>query len=235
MKIKRILKGILIKLKGNKKHLKKGIKLNFKWYGHRHGSLGFNVCPTMLNKDSIVYSFGIGEDVSFDESIIERHGCKVFGFDPTPRSVEWVNKRDTPDEFHFLDYGIGEKTEMVDFFLPKNQDHISGSIAAHNHLKSEDYIKVQMKSLKDISSELKHPKINLLKLDIEGGEYAVLPSILNSGVIIDQFLIEFHEHFFDNGKDKTVLSLESLREKGYEIFAISDSYNEISFVRKSLV
>ena len=235
MKIKRFIKKILILLSGKKSHIKKGIKCKYKWYGNYHGSLGFNVCPTLLDDKSIVYSFGVGEDISFDESIIERHHCKVFGFDPTPKSIDWVKNQDVPKEFLLQEYGIGKNTESVNFFLPKNKEHVSGSIAAHSHLKSDEIIKVQMKSLRDIVNELGHQKIDLLKMDIEGGEYDVLESIFEPNILIDQLLIEFHEHFFDDGKEKTIQVIKSLKEKGYEIFAISDSFNEISFIRKEII
>ncbi|HEX7718479.1 MAG TPA: hypothetical protein VF389_01635, partial [Woeseiaceae bacterium] len=40
--------------------------------------------PDTLHIDSIVYSFGIGEDVEFDLFLIERFGLVVHAFDPTP-------------------------------------------------------------------------------------------------------------------------------------------------------
>lgn len=235
MRAKNFIKRTIIQLSGKKSHLKKGISCDYKWYGHYHGSLGFNLCPTLLNEKSIVYSFGIGEDISFDNEVIERHQCKVYGFDPTPRSIDWIKNQDISNLFHFQDYGIAEKTGVIEFFLPKNEEHVSGSMALPKHLNPSDYIEVQMKSLKDIIIELKHDKIDVLKMDIEGGEYEVINSILDSGVIIDQLLIEFHEHFFDDGKDKTIAALNKLKGEGYEIYAISDTFNEISFIRKELV
>src|SRR5436305_14661221 len=46
------------------------------------------VCPTNLSADSVVYSFGIGEDISFDLQLIDRFAVKVHAFDPTPRSLD---------------------------------------------------------------------------------------------------------------------------------------------------
>ena len=42
----------------------------------------------LLNKESIVYSFGIGKEISFDLAIIEEFGLSVNAFDPTPNSIE---------------------------------------------------------------------------------------------------------------------------------------------------
>ena len=48
------------------------------------------VVPDRLDSSSLVLSFGIGEDITFDAMLIERTGCRVVGFDPTPRSAAWV-------------------------------------------------------------------------------------------------------------------------------------------------
>jgi hypothetical protein len=45
-----------------------------------------------LDSNSIVYSIGIGEDISFDATLSGKYNCKIFMFDPTPRSIEHVEK-----------------------------------------------------------------------------------------------------------------------------------------------
>ena len=35
---------------------------------------------------------GCGEDISFDLGLIEMFDCDVYGFDPTPKSIDFVNK-----------------------------------------------------------------------------------------------------------------------------------------------
>jgi len=219
-----------LKASGNFTHLKKGVKCKYKWYGNFYG--GFYACPTLLNNNSIIYSFGIGEDISFSKAIIKQFQCAVFGFDPTPKSIHWIKSQNTPTNFHFYNFGIGTTTEIVNFFLPKIKTHISGSLVNHTNVDNGDFIEVQIKSFEDITKELKHTKIDILKMDIEGSEYDVIDSILNSPIIIDQVLIEFHDRFYKNGKEKTIRVINSFKEKGYEIFAISDTFDEISFIRK---
>lgn len=199
------------------------------WYGSDYG--GFYVDPTHLNKDSIIYSFGIGEDISFDRAVIEKHGCQVFGFDPTPKSISWVEKQDLPAEFHFYPYGLGERTEHVKFHLPKNKAHVSGSIFDHQLVSDEDYVSVPLKSFSDIIKETGHRTIDVLKMDIEGSEYVVLDSILESDIQINQLLLETHERFFPDGKSKGKQFFATLKAHGYRIFAISDTYQEISLMK----
>jgi len=206
-------------------------KRDKQWYGNGYG--GFYLDPTLLTDHAIVYSFGIGEDISFDLSIIEKHDCEVFGFDPTPKSIAFINQNPPPANFHFYPFGIGEQTENVLFHLPKNKDHVSGSIYEHSLVDEENAVEVLLKSFKDITKDLGHQEIDVLKMDIEGSEYAVMQGILDSGIPIKQILVETHERFFSNGKQKGEAFFNLLKKKGYRIFAISDTYQEISLVKVS--
>lgn len=87
-----------------------------------------------------------------------------------------------------------------------------------------------MKSLEDIVNSLGHKQIDVLKMDIEGAEYNIIDSVLESSVQINQILIEFHDRLFDDGKIKTMNAIKKLKDRGYEIFAVSDSFEEVSFI-----
>ena len=57
------------------------------------------VCRDGLSANSVVYSFGVGEDASFDLELIGRFGCTIHAFDPTPRSIAWVAGQCRPRPF----------------------------------------------------------------------------------------------------------------------------------------
>jgi len=227
--IKSKIKHIILRFSPKYAHFKKSTKCNYSWYGNKYG--GFYLCPELLNNNSIVYSFGIGEDISFDKHIIALHGCSVFGFDPTPKSIDWTKGQNLPEKFHFYQYGISDKTGLVDFFLPKNPEYISGSMVNQKNIDVNYKATVQMKALSDIMNELGHQQIDVLKMDIEGAEYDVIENILGSNIPITQLLIEFHDRFFEKGNLKSKQAIEKLKLYGYEIFAISDSFEEVSFIK----
>ncbi len=231
--IKTRLKQAYLHTTGKIGHLKKTIACKHIWYGGRHS--GFYVHPTLLNSNSIVYSFGIGENISFDRAIIKHHGSQVFGFDPTPKSIHWLQSQELPANYRYFEFGIATKSGFVDFFLPKNPDFVSGSVIAQSNINMEEKVRVQMKSFSDIVLELGHSRIDVLKMDIEGAEYDVIDDIANAKVFVGQILIEFHDRYVKNGVQKSKLAISLLREKGYEIFAVSDSFEEISLIHRSLL
>ena len=200
-----------------------------KWYGNSYG--GFFVNPKLLNKNSIVYSFGIGEDISFDRALIEAHHCSVWGFDPTPKSIKWVNESIVPPTFYFNPYGIGVISGMTTFYLPKVKSHVSGSVVKNKNIDDLHSINVSLLSFLEITEKLKHQSIDVLKIDIEGSEYEIIPTLLNSGIEIKQLLIEFHDRFVKDGRNKTNSAIKLLKMFGYEIFAVSDSSEEVSFIK----
>ena len=215
------------------KHLKVGLDCKKHWYGNQYG--GFYLSPDLLDKQSIVYSVGIGEDISFDQDLIDTHGCSVFGFDPTPKSINWCKQQDLPSGFSLYEYGLGAKTEKVQFHLPKNTDHVSGSIHHHDSLAESNSVEVSLRSFNDIALSLGHEKIDVLKMDIEGSEYDVIEGILSSAVVIDQLAIELHERFFEDGQARSRQLVRAIKDAGYELFAVSESYEEVSFIRTAAI
>ena len=214
-------------------HIKTRVICKKKWYGSDYG--GFYLNPDLINKDSIVYSVGIGEDISFDKSVIKAHGCNVWGFDPTPKSIAWCKNQELPKGFHFHEYGLAKESGTAQFHLPKQKENVSGSLVDREDAEQGDLIDVEMKSLSDILSMLNHKKIDVLKMDIEGTEYEVIDQIFNSSIKIDQLAVEFHEGFFKGGKEKTIKAIDQLSEMGLELFGISSGFAEISFIRKNLL
>jgi len=231
----RSIKRLKNRLKSNLGYIAK-LKTNYKcakiWYGNDYG--GFYIHPDILTKDSIVYSFGIGQDISFDLDVIKNHDCQVFGFDPTPKSIAWVEEQNFPSNFQFEGIGIGKVTEKAKFNLPKNDEFVSGSLYIHDFVDKSNYIEVQLLSFQDITQRFKHKYIDIVKMDIEGAEYDAIDNILSSEVPIKQILLEIHERFFEDGKSKTEKLLEKFQERGYRLFAISDSYQELSFINLTI-
>lgn len=194
------------------------------------------ICPEGISKRSIVYSFGIGDDISFDRLLIERYGCQVFGFDPTPHCIEWIRDQQLPDGFHFFPYGISNYDGTVKLFpRVRKKGKSNEMLTLVNESKSAaDGIDMQVFQLKTILSKLNHSHIDVLKMDIEASEYSVIDNILDCGIEVYQILIEFHHRFNSVDKKLTLDAISKLNRSGYYIYFISQLGREYSFINKSM-
>jgi FkbM family methyltransferase len=192
-------------------------------FGSAYG--GWEVAVEGIDRRSVVYSFGIGENVSFDLALIERFRVTVHAFDPTPRSLRWLEAQRLPPELVTHEYGLANRDESYSFFPPVNPSHISHSVLDRPATR-ERAIRVPMKRLGSIMAELGHDHIDLLKLDIEGGEYAVIDELERSSLRPEQILVEFHHRFPGVGIGKTQAAIAALRRMGYGLFAVSRSGEE---------
>ena len=61
-------------------YFKPTIKLNCKKYGSSYG--GWWIATDNLHDKIInIFSFGLGEDITFDMEMIEKFNCTVYGFE----------------------------------------------------------------------------------------------------------------------------------------------------------
>lgn len=192
---------------------------------------GWTIWPETLDERSVVYSFGAGQDVSFDLAMILRFGCAVHVFDPTPRSVEWVRRQRLPEKFHFHEYGVGSVDGLVSFEQPADPTHVSYSLldGAAGTRKTQSF---PVRRLTTIAAELGHHEIDLVKMDIEGAEYGVLEDLVEHGPRVKQLLVEFHHRQKREMVRQTREAIRRLREAGYLIFDVAPSGEEYSFVRQ---
>lgn len=225
-KIKLKIKKVLLAMCG----IKLQVKTPTRYFGNEYG--GYAVAPNTLQERSIVYSFGVGEDISFDLDIMQQCNAEVYAFDPTPKSIKWVRKQDLPSNFHFFTYGLSNKNGSEKFYLPKNTNYVSGSVLPSDRLKSE-YIEVEMYRLSTIMKNLQHDKVDILKMDIEGSEYMVIPDILSYALDISQICLEVHGRFYKNGIAKTRRLVKLLNQHEYYIIYISDSFEELTFLKRN--
>ena len=183
-----------------------------------------------MNKDSIVYSLGIGEDISFDLSIIKKYGVRLYALDPIPRSIRWTLSQKLPSEFHLLSYGVSDHDGIQRFHPPKNPKHISYTVLDRPET-AKKAIELEVRRISTIMKDLRHKKIDIIKMNIEGAEYVVVKDILECRIDVNQLLIGFHHQFPGISIDETSDTIDDLRLAGYKVFNISYTGRDYSLIR----
>jgi FkbM family methyltransferase len=192
---------------------------------------GWEVVTEIIDSNSVIYSFGVGEDASFDTALIDKFNLFVHAFDPTPKSVEWVKSQKLPKNFIMHNYGIAGFDGNALFKPPDNPEHISHTILSRPSTESKAII-LPVKRISSIMEELKHRHIDILKMDIEGAEYDVIDDIKRSNIRPTQILIEFHHRFPEVGVKKTKQAINTIFLMGYHLFSVSETGEELGFIKK---
>ena len=194
----------------------------------------WTICPERITSKSIVYSIGVGDDISFELSLIRAFSLPVvFAFDPTPTSISWLSRQSVPDEFRLLQYAISDYDGTARFFPHDNPAYVAHSLIPREGTTAQA-VEVQVRTLPTVMAELGHRHIDLLKMDIEGAEYPVIDNLISQRVEIDQLLVEFHHlDRFTPGMSpaRTKDAIQKLNSANFKIFHITPSGQEYSFIR----
>ena len=148
-------------------------------FGSDYG--GWNICPTKISPESVIYSFGIGEDMTFDLALINRFKCIVLAFDPTPRSINLLKQQKLPHQFKWFEIGIADYDGRARFFPPENTSYVSHTILKRSQTINKA-INVEVCRLSTIYDKFGNNQIDILKMDIEGAEYKVIDDILSTSI-----------------------------------------------------
>lgn len=185
--------------------------------------------PEGLTTQSIVYSFGVGEDASWDTALAQKYGLHVHAFDPTPKSIAWMHSQHMSKELTFHEYGVAAKDGVTTFYPPLKSGNVS--YTPFNLSGAGEAVHLPVKRLKTIMEELGHDSIDVLKMDIEGFEYDVIEDMLASSIFPLQLLVEFHHRRREIGMARTQKAIKSLTRHGYRILNVSRGGDKYSFIK----
>jgi FkbM family methyltransferase len=166
-----------------------------------------------LTSESIVFDLG-GYHGDFAEAIYNKFGCKVYIFEPVEEFYkQCVARFEGNPKINCFNYGLSSKNEWLDIALAENaSSFISQNIDGEMQ-------RVELRSVTDCIEELSINNIDLMKINIEGGEFEVLPSLLESGDIkkINFIQIQFH-NFVESAERKRNSIRNELRSTHKEMW-----------------
>ena len=152
---------------------------------------GYVILKKFLKETTLLISFGLSDDWSFERQFFKYSNCFVEVYDHSVTNSFWI-KRFLTDVWKFLIFKKLRPAKIFDIF--KYLDYqIFFSKNKIKHIQK----KIGKDSTTSISldSILQKRKTNniFLKIDIESSEYLILDQIINFPKKIIGFTIEFHE------------------------------------------
>lgn len=139
-----------------------------------------------LNPDSVVLDCG-GYEGRFADEIFRRYGCTVHVLEPVkPFYDKIVERFHGNPKIHVHNYGIGGENDSVKFSI---KGDMTGAYA--DNPETEE---VKIVDVAEILAEF-GPKIDLLKLNVEGSEFSVLEAMVRWSMlgIVENIQVQWHD------------------------------------------
>ena len=158
-----------------------------------------------LDEGSIVFDIG-GYVGDFAADIHAKTGCKVFLFEPSQEHyAQCLQRFKGSPEVQCFSFGLGSSEKIG--YLGDAADASSVS----NVPFAENDERISLRRFSDVCSELGVKRINLMKINIEGGEYDLLPHLIETGIVaaVENIQIQFH-NFVDGAVVKRAAIVEAL-------------------------
>jgi len=191
---------------------------------------GWTVPVELIEPSWVCYCVGAGGDISFDLELIRRYGVEVRTFDPVADYVESAQQQGAAEP-RFSARQAAIATVDGPIRMQVTHDPQSRSVSAAGLYESEDFIEVPGRTLPSLMAELGDERIDLLKLDIEGAEYEVLPTIDMRALGVKVFAAQLH-HTGSVGEARALIA--GLDEQGYEPVACRSAV-KVTFALRDLL
>lgn len=169
-----------------------------------------------LNENSVVLDVG-GYEGDWAAEISARYACSIFIFEPVSIYISRLKNRFAANrKIHVLPYGLAATDQKVRFHI---MDQSSGAFKEKEKysIKTEGVEEVSLKGYENACRESGINNVDLIKINIEGGEYELLEHIIKSGLIaqITDLQIQFHD-FVENA-DQRMNSIKKELEKTHRL------------------
>lgn len=149
-----------------------------------------------LNPDSLVFDLG-GFKGEFAADIYNKYQSNIFIFEPVSRFYEIiVNTFMGNEKVRVFKYGLASEDGFFDISDSDNSSSI--------FIKSEKSERIELKSISSFLTENHIEKVDLIKINIEGGEYDVLESLLQENKIqlFQNIQVQFHDFIIENASER---------------------------------
>ena len=178
----KLLKKLQLKFFPNK--IQKEVK---RWY--RDGGdykLRFNYC---LDNKSVVFDLG-GYEGQYASDLFSRMPCNIYIFEPVIEYAKAIEDRYKNNKMiKSFPFGLSDKNQKIK--IAKIGD--ASSVFRSN--SSKNLQSIMLKDIVEFMNEKSIKNLDLIKINIEGGEYQVLNRLIGTNLIknIKNILVQFHD------------------------------------------
>lgn len=166
-----------------------------------------------LDDSSIVFDLG-GYEGQWSSDIFGRYCCSIHVFEPVESFASTIEGRFSRNERIVLHrFGLSDRTFRTQIYLDKDATSIFGSTIFGSTTESEE---ISLVRASDFLEESGIAKIDLVKINIEGGEYDLLEHLLDCGIAarIMNIQVQFHS-FVPDAERRMARIQQRLKETHY--------------------
>lgn len=174
-----------------------------KWFADK-GDETLRLYYENLNAESVVFDLG-GYKGQWASDIFAKYCCQIHVFEPVPTFYEKITQRFQHNKsIKVHPFGLAAQTQSMAIDLCED----GSSMFKDN---SETSIEGSLMSVTEFWEKEGVEKINLMKINIEGGEYELLEVLIQNKIInsIDNIQVQFHD-FIPNAYARMRLIQEAL-------------------------
>jgi FkbM family methyltransferase len=140
-----------------------------------------------LSIDSLVFDLG-GYEGQWSSDIYSKYNCAIFVFEPYPLYAENIRKRFAKNhKIRLFDMGLSAKSEELDLTISDD--------SSSTHKSGDRSVKIKVQQALEFFTTQAIDCVDLMKINIEGGEYDLLDHLLASNLIlkVKNIQIQFHD------------------------------------------
>lgn len=140
-----------------------------------------------LNEKSIVFDLG-GYEGQWASDIFSKYLCKIYVFEPFKDYATNIKKRfEKNPSIKVFDFGLGKGDNTFTFYSNDDGSSVfkkAGVASEINIIKASTFLKNE-----------RILNIDLMKVNIEGGEYDLIEELIDSGMIknVKNLQVQFHD------------------------------------------
>ena len=145
-----------------------------------------------IDEHSLVFDIG-GYYGDWADKIYSIYEPNIYIFEPSETSNLLKTKYKLNKKIKIFDFALGSNTNKTKFYTNSKSPSISASSVKKNNLLDKEFI-YQSLDIVEFFEREKVNKVDLISMNIEGGEYELLNRIIDTGIIkkIKSLMIQFH-------------------------------------------